>query len=176
MFALRPVHVPAQGHIITLEFCWLKHPCARPIDLRDDRTGQPLVSGHRVTITTPDPVDIPLPRRIILDMQWKLRRAVALENTLLLDRLYADWRYSLDNDFPLGVESDLEGEEMDVDEFNDTKSKDENQLEETSSESSSSEEPLFDGPSEGYETEDADYEDILKFNPARSGLRNDPDS
>lgn len=173
MFALRPVHVPARGHIITLEFCWLKHSWARPTNLRDVRTGQPLSSGHKVTITTLDPVDIPLPPRIIFDMQWKLRRAVALENTLLFDPLYAKCRYMLDNDFPLGVESDSEGEEMDVDEFNDTEFEHHMQLEVTSSDSSLDDEPLFDGPSEGYETDDADCEDMLEFNPARTGFKDD---
>lgn len=153
MFALRPVLGPSQGPQIALEFCWLKHHRPRPTELCDFRTGQPLSSGRMVNVTTPDPVAIPLPRGIIFDMQWKLRRAVAL-STALVDQFYADRRHAQDKGFPLGVD------EVEL------------SLEDTSSESSVSE-SLFDGASERYETDVTEYEAILESELSSSSDEDD---
>jgi hypothetical protein len=44
----------------------------------DACTGERIYSGHKVTVTTDDPDERPLPSWELLDMQWVLQRLLAI--------------------------------------------------------------------------------------------------
>ena len=96
--ALEPVEVAEDGTSLTVRFWWLPgnklvtnmplcDPPCLPASLKGSPlnaklwncdTDQPIYSGQLVTLTTRDPVAMPLPSFELLNMQWMLNRIAAL--------------------------------------------------------------------------------------------------
>ena len=106
--ALKPLELSPDKTSLTLEVHWLRHRRAAesplsnpstppPVDLLqvpslaltpqastkgfwfiDVDTGERIYSGHKVTVTTDDPDERPLPSWELLDMQWVLQRLSAI--------------------------------------------------------------------------------------------------
>jgi hypothetical protein len=134
--ALKPLELSPDKTSLTLEVHWLRNrrvaesPLGNPItpppvDLLqmpslaltpndvangfwfvDVRTGDRIYSGHKVTLTTDDPDERPLPSWELLDMQWVLQRLSAISGAAeLLD----DWS---DNDSSDDDSSDISDSEI----------------------------------------------------------------
>lgn len=127
-FALKPIYLADDKKKLTLEFHWLskgrgdhvrltQKPCVEssrggPVNSRliDHDSVQLIQSGHRITMTTNDPVENPLPKWEIMEMQWFLNRIVAISGAAGVDSDYTeDDEDDLDQHFTLtGSYSDLE--------------------------------------------------------------------
>lgn len=115
-FALRPVNVSDDMKTMNLEFHWMPRyshtydssvPIVQqPLSTRNmDRveesfifreSGERVISGSIFTITTPDPVRLPLPSFDLLEMAWHLSRIVSMSASGLPDNL--DLRFEGDDD------------------------------------------------------------------------------
>ncbi|KAE8380422.1 hypothetical protein BDV26DRAFT_257341 [Aspergillus bertholletiae] len=113
--AFKPIKISKDKTSLTMQFWWLPHreysdrvalqvapslPSnlkASPLNAKlwDCDTDQPIYSGQLITMTTHDPVAMPLPSLDLLHMQWMLNRVAAMSGA-------AD---VMDEDF----EDDLEG-------------------------------------------------------------------
>lgn len=106
LFALRPISINQDKTSMDVAFHWLpapehikskasdlvatlEHPFPHGADSFEDSPGKNIclmhgetrsiiLSGHIFTITTDDPVHKPLPSKELLDLQWFLRRIVAM--------------------------------------------------------------------------------------------------
>jgi hypothetical protein len=96
LFVLKPVSLSRDDKSLVLQFFWLKHSkingevdmLKKPvlpsdydspdIELVNCVTGRKIRSGDMITLTTTDPVNLPLPDYDLLDMQWVLNRVCAL--------------------------------------------------------------------------------------------------
>jgi hypothetical protein len=95
-FALKPIQLSEDKKSLDVEFHWLPKYNNSPtpvLDIltppkslsgRDDmqlfdfRTGQRICSGQRISLTTDDPDNQPLPHLALLEMQWVLHRLTAM--------------------------------------------------------------------------------------------------
>jgi hypothetical protein len=110
-FALKHISSTADGFEMKLTFHWLrprnKVEKTLPLDqfkiqpsfssgdecgegflfLYDVQTHEPIKSGHIITLTTDDPIERPLPSKLLIDLQWHLHRIAALTAAAIDDEL-----------------------------------------------------------------------------------------
>jgi hypothetical protein len=125
-FALKPIQLSEDKKSLDVEFHWLpkyNHSPTPVLDIltlpkslggRDDmqlfdfRTGQRICSGQRISLTTDDPDNQPLPHLALLEMQWVLHRLTAMSGAA---EIYDDFNDDDDDAMALCNEWDLYGED-----------------------------------------------------------------
>jgi hypothetical protein len=135
--ALKPIELSDDKKILTLEVHWIRNrrvtsptssvppppldilqvpslevapsDVADRFDYRDVRAMEQIASGHRVSMTTDDPVERPLPSLELLEMQWVLQRLSAISGAA---EPKDDWSDDDSSDFSAGqtIEEEDRGE------------------------------------------------------------------